>query len=431
MITNVEKIENSQVKLTVDLDKEDLMLYVKEAENTLASSLKVDGFRQGKTPPDIVRKEIGEEGIKEKALDIALKKSFLKALQKEKLDIIETVELKVLRNEPEILRYQALLFIFPELTLGEYRNIEVEGKTVEVKEEEIEKTLQYIQKSRSQFKDVDEPIKKGDKVEVDFEIKEKDKLIEGGKSENHPLIVGEGNFVPGFEDNLVGLKKGEEKTFSLTVPKDFYQKTIAGKDLNFNVKIKKVQQVLMPDLNDEFVKSLGNFDSIEALKQNVTQGITLEKEAKEKERVRLSILDKIIESSDMEAPPQLVDRQFELMLSNFDQNLHRQGLELGLYLAQVKKTKEDLRKEWHNQAVKQVKTSLILREIGKREEIQVTDEELGMVLNQTIQNLGGVQEIEKNIDMEQLGNNIRTNLLNEKIVDFLEKNSVIKKAASS
>jgi len=426
MKTYIEKLKNSEIKLTIELNEEDLSLYTREAEEILSNSLYMNGFRKGKVPPEIALKKVGEKSIKEKALDISLKRSFIRALKQEKIDLIDTFEMKITKNNPGNLTYEILLLVSPEIVLGDYKNVEIEKKSLVVTEQEINNALHYVQKSRAQLKDSDRPIQKGNRVEVDFEIKHKGKQITGGKSENHPLIVGDGKFVPGFEDKLIGARKGDKKYFSLQVPDDYYQKSIAGKKLDFNVKIKRVQKVILPELNNEFAKMMGSFKDIDALRRNIAEGISMEKEAKEKERIRLAILDKIVENTRIEVPPKLIERQLDLMLRNFDDNLHRQGLELSLYLAQIKKTQEDLRKEWYEQAVKQVKTSFILKEIGKKEGITIGDDEVKLAVNNILQKFDSIKEARESMDLGEFENKIRTNLLNDKIIDFLEKKVKVK-----
>lgn len=424
MKTLVEKLKGAEVKLTVDLDEKDLARYLKETVKSLAGSLRLDGFRKGKVPPEIARKKIEDGNIREKALDAALKDSFVKALKQEKIDLIETLNMKILKNEPQILRYEITLLKFPEVELGNYRNIKTEKTSVFVTEKEIENALYYVQKSQAKFNTTDMPAKKGDRVEINLEVRHENKLIEGGKSENHPLIIGNGEFLPGFENQLIGARAGEKNSFSLIAPEDYYQKSIAGKKLDFDVEVKQVQQIEIPELSDNFARKIGNFDNLDALKRSVRDSLAAEKEYKDKERRRLAILDEILEKSRLEAPQILVDRQLDLMMVKFDEDLHHQGLEMGLYLAQIKKTQEDLRRDWHDRAVKRVKTALILREIGRREEIGANDEEILVSMNEVLKNFRTIDEARKQIDLDGLKDKIRSDLLNEKVLDFLESEAL-------
>ena len=232
--------------------------------------------------------------------------------------------------------------------------------------------------------------------------------------------------MPGFEDQIVGMKPEDEKEFSLIAPKDYYQKSISGKKLDCRIKMKKVQRAILAELNDNFAKIVGNFPDLATLKKNLAEGIRMEKEEKEKERIKTEILEKISEASSVESPKKLIDRQLDLMIKNFDESLHQKGMELGLYLAQVKKTQEDLREDWRERAIKNVKIALILKEIGKKERIAVEEEEVVSAVNVILSNFGSVEEAERHINLVNIKDKIRSNLLNEKIVAFLEENAIIK-----
>jgi len=245
--------------------------------------------------------------------------------------------------------------------------------------------------------------------------------LEGGISKNHPLIIGGKNFIPGFEDNLLGMKKDDEKTFSLVAPKDYYVKKIAGQKLDFSVRVNNIKSVELPKIDDEFVKSLGNFKNLNQLVDSVRDGITEEKKLKEKQRVRLEIINHIVKNSSMIIPEILVNQQLDSMIGNLDKDLHTNGMELGLYLAQMGKTQDDLRKEWRDEAEKQVKTVMILHKIAKDNNISVSHEEVDETLSTTVQSMIMKGEVDKaNLDMESLRDNISSRITNEKVLDFLE-----------
>lgn len=425
MEIKIEKLKNSETKLTVVLNKKDLDFYLNKTQKAIGESLQIDGYRTKKAPLEAIRKKVGDEHLLQEALDMAVRESFAKALEQEKIDIIETVNMKILKNEPELLKYEVVVLSFPDVTLGKYIGVEAARNPVTVSDKEIEAALLQIRKMRARHEDTKMPAEKGNKVEIDFEVKHKGNLIEGGKSENHPLIIGNGGFIPGFEDQLIGMTAEEEKDFKISVPKDYWQKNIADKDLDFKVKIKKVEKIILPEVSDDFAKSLGDFQNAETLKKNLKDGIGMEKETKEKERIRLAILDKVIENCVLEVPDKLIQRQLDMMISNFDQNLHRQGMELGLYLAQVSKTQEDLRKDWHNQAVKHVKTALVLKKIEEKEKISVSDEEILFEVNNILKDFRTVEEAGKEIDIVNLKDKVKNNVLHEKTLQLLEQNAVI------
>ncbi len=431
MTFTAEKLPDSKIKLVVNLDKKDLLSCVEEAEKRLARNVKLGGFRPGKAPKDMVRKAVGEEKIREEALQMAVQSSLTKVMADEKLDVLDRVSFEIKENSPEKLVYWATFLIFPELVLGEYEGLGIKRNAVVVSDAEVKKVLDEVLKSRTVFNEIKRPAQIGDRVEVDFTIKDNGTIIEGGKSENHPVILGDGKFVPGFEEQIVGMEKGGTKHFSLKIPADYYQKTIAGKELDFEVAVKRVEDKIVPKLDDEFVKSLGNFHSLKELEASVNQGLTLEKETKEKDRVRVAILEKIAATTEVKVPPELIENRLDAMLRDLDNELHQKGMELGLYLAHIKKTQDELRREWRPKAELQAKMGLIARTIAKKEKLSVGEEgvnqELQIVLQQYIMSgQGGAgPEALQNIDPEGLKSKIRDTLLNEKVFEFLEKKNVI------
>ena len=431
MTFTAEKLPDSRVKLAVSLDKKDLLLFVEKAEKQLARDVKLEGFRPGKAPKDMVRKAIGEEKLREEALRLAVESSLAEAMASEKLEVLDRVGFEIKENFPEKLIYWATFLIFPELVLGKYEGLGVKRNAVVVSDGEVKKVLDEALKSRTVFNEVKRPAQLGDRVEVDFIIKESGAVIEGGKSENHPVVLGDGKFVPGFEERLVGMEKGGTKHFSLKIPADYYQKTIAGKELDFEVAVKRVEGKTVPKLDDEFAKSLGNFHSLKEVEASINQGLAIEKETKEKDRIRLAILEKIAAVTEVKVPPELIKNRLDAMLRDLDGELHQKGMELGLYLAHIKKTQDELRRDWRPKAELQAKMGLIARTIAKKEELSVGEEEvnreLQIVLQQYIMSgQGGTgPEALQNIDPEGLKSKIRDALLNEKVFEFLEKKNVI------
>lgn len=407
--------------MQIELTTEDLKRYIQKAGLELTASIAMDGFRAGKVPLEVLRRKVGDEKILEIAMDLAVKDSFFQAVKKEKLDVVSSFDLKVTENTAQKLKYGVRLLLFPEIKLGEYQNLGITPQPVEIKEEEIREALEYIRRSRATYQEAEGPAETGQKLEIDFEVKNGGKAIEGGKSENHPLTLGEGSFIPGFEEELRGMKRGDTKSFFLHAPEDYYQKSIAGKKLDFTVILKSQKAVLLPELNDEFAKSLGNFSSAEVLKRDITQGLKKEKEQKEQERVRLQILDKISEKTIMEVPAQMVEEQLDVMVANFDQSLHERGLELSLYLTQTKKTEGDLRKEWRKKAERQIRHGLIMRAISKVEDITISDEEVNEAVTGLLSRYVGSEEERGKLNLEEVKRRAKESLLNEKVLEYLER----------
>jgi len=418
----LKKLDASQTELTVELIKDDLRLYIDRTEIDLGKELQLDGFRKGKVPKDMIKKNIDQTRVLELALDLAMKDSLAKTIDTEKLDVLNVSKLEIKENSPEKFVYKVILTLFPEIKVQDFSKLKVIKRDVQVDQKDIDDTLETIKASRAKLNDKDGTAQSGDRVEVDFEVRHDDQLLDGGISKNHPLIIGGKNFIPGFEDNLIGMKKDEEKAFSLVAPKDYYIKKIAGQKLDFTVKINSVKSVELPKVDDEFAKSLGDFQDLGQLTANIKEGLTEEKKLKEKQRVRLEILDNIIKNSSIVVPETLAEQQLDSMINNLDNDLHANGMEIGLYLAQMGKTQDDLRKEWRGEAEKQVKIVMILHKIAKDNKISSSPEEIDQTLAVTVQSMITKGEVDKNnLDVDGLRDNISNRIVNERTLDFLEK----------
>jgi trigger factor len=309
--------------------------------------------------------------------------------------------------------------------LADYKGIKVKKNELRVEKAEIDNSLDYLRKSRAKTITVNRPAEKGNRVEIDFEVRHGEVKIENGTSNNHPLILGEGRFLPGFEKELEGMSAGEEKNFSLKAPKDWPDKRVAEKNLDFKVKMKLVQERQIPELNDEFAKSLGNFMSVDALKQNVSGGILEEKEMKEKQRIKIELIEKVTENSKMEIPENLITEELEKMINEFKFSITGFGMDFDKYLQEIKKTIPELKKEWKNQAEKRVRIAVCLKAIAEKEDIEVSDEEIENKINEELKNYPNIEEVKKNIDLKALRVYTEEVLRNEKVLGLLEKEAKI------
>ena len=425
MNSSSKKINESELELTIELGKEDLDGYVMMTEEKLSREIEIKGFRKGKVPKDAIRKEIGAARILEEALDLAMRDSLAKVVMAERLDVVDTTDLKIIENTPTKLLFSVKATVFPVIKIGSLDSLKIKRKEVSIEDSEIEDAINSLRNSRASFSDSDDPIKKNDRVEVDYEVSCEGKTLEGGVSKNHPLVVGNNSFIPGFEDQLLGLKKDEEKRFSIEAPADYYKKEIAGKRLDFVVKITKIQNVILPELNDEFVSSLGKFKDLTELRENVKAGLLAEKKDKEKQRARLEVLKTISEKFNIPAPEFMVKQQLEAMIKNFDGELHKSGLELGLYLAHINKTQDDLKNDWKSEAEKQVRILLALHGVSKKNNIFADDKEVEEATAEVAKSYIADQRVDaKDINLDAVRDNIRMRIQNDKTLDWIEKNCV-------
>jgi trigger factor len=433
MQSTITPIKDWKTTLTVELDRAELAQYVERTEHEAVASLEIDGFRKGKAPLDVARKHIDKEQLLQAALEQALHRSLASAIAEKDLDVLHVAELSIKENSAEKLLYTVILTVAPEIKVPDLAQIKVARKAVEVTDKEIDETLTMIRESRAAFNPKEGVAATGDRVEIDFTVKDGGTLIEGGESKNHPVVIGDKKFIPGFEDELVGMKKDDQKSFSLTAPKDYFHKDIAGKKLDFSVTMRAVQTVEKPELTDAFAQTIGQFQNVDQLKGSIREGIYAEKREKETQRVRLEILGNLIEKANVPAPDFMVTDQLNAMVAGFDQDLHGRGMELGLYLAQMNKTQDDLRKEWRPEAEKQVKISLLVHEIAKQKNLIASDEEVEEAFTQMVQMMVARGTADPaSINPEQLKQNIRERMTSEKALNFIEgvcaKEDAIEKA---
>ena len=418
----LKKIDQNQTELVIELDRNDLKSYIDKVESEMGKGLQLDGFRKGKVPKDLLKKNLDAKQVLESALDLAMRDSLAKTTDKEKLDVLNASSLEIKENTPEKLIYKVMLTLFPEIKIQDFSKLKVAKREIQVEQKDVDGTLETIKASRSILHDKEGTVENGDRVEVDFEVRHNGQILEGGISKNHPLTIGGKNFIPGFEDNLVGMKKDEERSFSLVSPKDYYVKKIAGQKLDFTVKINNIKSVELPKVDDEFAKGLGKFQNLNQLMDSIKEGIVEEKKLKEKQRVRLEIINHIIKNSSILIPEILVNQQLDSMINNLDKDLHANGMELSLYLVQMGKTQDDLRKQWRDEAEKQVKIVMILHKIAKDNKISASQEEVEETLATTVQSMVTKGEVDKmSLDVEGLRNNISSRIINDRVFDFLEK----------
>lgn len=425
MNSSLKKIGSNKYELTVDLGREELSSYIKKAEKAITDEVRIDGFRKGKAPKDIIRKEVGDQYILEQALDIAVQDSLAKTLNEKKLEVLEVSGLNVKENSASKLMYSIQVVTFPDIELPKISDIRVKDREVSVGQKELADALDFLRKSRAKLVVKDGAVEKGDRVEIDFEVTSDGLPVEDGVSKNHPLIIGDNQFIPGFEDQLVGMKKNESKTFSLNASVDYFHKSVAGKKLDFSVRIVTVQSVDKQNLDDDFAKSLGRFQKLEELEDNIRNGILEEKKVKEKQRLRLEILARIFEKSKIELPAEMVDVKVNEMITGFDNELHAKGMELSFYLAHLGKNENDLRKDWRPEAERQVGYALLLRKIAKVNNLSPSKEEIEEEANRVAQTMvmrGQVNS--ENLNLETLKEAIEGDLTNEKVFKILEDSCI-------
>lgn len=401
MQVKIKKLPDSQVEFEIEVSTEEFGRFIEQTTLNLGRDLEIKGFRKGKAPKNIIEEHIGPEKILIEAGDLAVNETYKKVVLENKIEAIfqPKIEIKKLaQGNPFI--FSAKTAVLPEIKLPDYKRIasKVERKKISVGDKEIEPVLKWLQKSRAKFTAKNQAAQKGNFVEIEYSL-----LQIGQEAQKDAFILGEGHFLSGFEEKIIGMKSGEEKE-NITLNKD-------GKEITLKVKVISVQNVELPKLNDEFVKSLGKFENLDVLKKNIKQGLVLEKEQAEKQKVRQEILKKIGEKTKVEIPEILIREEQKQMLENLKKMVsERLKIPFEDYLKKLEKTEKEIIDSFLSQTQKKVRNYLILKEIGKAEKVEVSEEEVREE----------VEQAEKNLDLERLKEHTKETIRTEKIFQLLE-----------
>lgn len=419
-VTN--KPEASQAELAISVPTEDFQVHVKRAAEHLSKTTPLKGFRPGKAPVKAVLEAFGQERLLNEAVELALPRIFVRAAVEHDVEAINrpSVAIKKLGlNEP--FEFTATVDVLPRVQLGDMKKIQVERKAVTVEEAEIEREIAALAKMRAKPLEVLRPAEKGDTTVIDFAVKIDGVVTQGGESKNHPVPLGEGHFVPGFEDNLIGIKAGEERVFEITFPADYPKKDVAGKKAQVNVKAQRVEKRVLPAIDDAFAKSLGKFENVADFKVKLKENLKKEKEAKEKERLASGMMEKLAAGATFsKIPDVLIEREIDSRLHELQHLLEWQQQTMEQYLARRKKTLAEVRGEMREAAEKAVKVGLAMRAFATQEKIEVTDEEIEAQLNAYLARQSPKTAPSKH-ELDHIREEIIIRLRNLKALDKLEE----------
>lgn len=427
MDVTVKKLPQAKVEMVISLPWEEWKGEIAHAAEELGKQVKVAGFRPGKVPRDVIEKRFGKEALLLEAAEHVVSHSYSRALNQQHIDAIGQPEVRLGKmTEGEAFEYTVVTAVMPEVVLGKWQdqvkkiNATFAKKTITVEDKEVTDELERLAAMRAALVTVNREAKLDDSVLVDFTVLQDGVVIEGGKSEKHPLVLGKGVFIPGFEEQVVGMKENDEKSFELNFPTEYHAKHLAGRPATFQVKMRLVQERIIPTIDDEFAKSLGNFETLEQVKEKMRAGMIEEKKQKEKESHRTEVLDALVNVAEIEYPSILVEQELVRMKREFETNLQSMGLDFANYLEQMKKTEEALNTEWEPQSKKRLAANLIVEFLAKDQDVQIPTVEIEAEMNQALGYYKNVKDAEKNIDMERLYSAVEGQLKNEKVMAWLE-----------
>ena len=376
MELEVKKLPKSEAEILATLTENDFKKDLENAAIEISKEVKIPGFRPGKVPYETLLQHVGKDLVLNHALDSAIPRVLADVIKKEQLQVIARPKVEVVSLEP--LKFKATVALYPEIKVPGYEKIKVKSKDVKIAEKDIDDAIKNVQKELAAWKPHEEKAEKGDKVEIDFEgFDEGGAVLEGTKSLNHPLVLGEGMMVTGFEDNLIGLKTGEIKDFTLTFPKDYHKKNFQDKKVKFNVKVNSILRPSYPTIDDEFVnKYLGEGKKVVDFRKTIHDDLSQYRSVEERKRSENELLEKLLALVKADFSDILVDEEVEYILSEMKHDMSHHGMKFEDYLAHLKKTEEEIRKELRKEAEKRLKLRFGLNEIMEKEKIEVSDTEV-------------------------------------------------------
>lgn len=427
MKKEIKRLPKNLIEIVVEVPPEEMAAFYRETFESLTKKTIIPGFRPGKAPHDLLKKEMEETKILEQAAESAINKIYQEIIEQEKINPLGQPKVEIQKLAPDNpFIFKLTLSLFPTVKLGDYKKIKIKpAPKIEIKDEAVEKIIKELQSARGQDVVVNREAQRGDKVKIDFDMFIDRVPLENGQIRDFYLVVGENEFLPGLSENIKGLKRNEEREFSFTYPVEHYDKKIAGKKVDFKIKVKEVYQINLPELNDRFAQSIGRFQNLSELKNKIRENLQEEQRLKEEEKKEIEILRQLAGLSTFEEIPDiLLEYETEKMIDELRASIKDEdnpsAPKFEDYLRAIKKTEEELKKEFISRAEERVKIALLIKEISLKENIQPTEEEIEKEIEKLKNFYQGDEDILKNINSE-IGRAYARNLAtNYKVINWLK-----------
>ncbi|MCC5909159.1 MAG: trigger factor [Clostridiaceae bacterium] len=428
MNSEVIKKEDVKITLKVVIGAEEFQEGTNKAYNKMRSRFNIPGFRKGKAPKKIIELNYGVEIFYEEAINICFPEAYERALEDHDINPIDRPQIsdieEIEKGKDVVITVE--LEVMPEVKVENYQGIEVEKIEYNVQEEDVQKELDaLVEKNARMIAVEDRPVKDGDMVIIDYKGMIGDKAFEGGTAEKQSLTIGSGQFIPGFEEQLVGTNIGDEVKVNVTFPEEYHSEELAGKDAIFEVKLHEIKEKELPQLDDELAKDVSEFDTLEELKADTKNRLEEEAKNKAEQELRNNVVEAVANGVELNIPNALIERQIDMMLKDFEYSLSYQGLNLEYYYNMTGTKEEDLRTQMKEDAAKRVKTQLVLDKVKELENIEATEEEVNEELEKmAVQYKQEVDKLKATLREEDMGY-IKDNIATRKTIDFLVNNSKI------
>ena len=431
MSVQVEKLEHNMVKLTIEVEAAEFDAATKRAYNKKKSSFNLPGFRKGKVPMNVIEKTYGAGVFYEDAANDIMPKAYADALDEAGIDVVSRPEVDVTKiGKGENFVFTATVAVKPEVTLGEYKGLEVQKDSVEVTDEEVEAELKKAQEQNAREITVeDRPVKEGDVITLDYAGTIDGVPFDGGTATSQKLEIGSHSFIDTFEDQLVGLSIGDEKDVEVTFPEEYHAPELAGKPATFHVKVLGITEKQLPEIDDDFAQDTTEFDSLEEYKADVRAKLEKSKEDQAKSAMENVLVEKAVEGATMDIPDAMIDSQVEQMIDEFKQRVSYQGISFEQYLQFTGQNPEAFQESMRPEALKRIQASLVLEAIVAAESIEATDEDL----NKEMEKMASMYQM----DVEQIASfiqdeqkeNMKKDIAIQKAVEFLAAEAKVTEAS--
>jgi trigger factor len=426
MKTRLEKIENNKATVIVEVEPKQFEAAMERSYRKNVKKIVIPGFRKGKAPRKIIESHYGEAIFYEDAVNFVITDTYGPSIEQLKIEPVNHPDFDVVqleKDKPFI--YKAEVTVKPEVKLGEYKGIEAQQIKFEITEETINDELEKLRNQHARLVTVERPAQNGDLITLDFEGFIDDKPFEGGKAENYRLELGSGSFIPGFEEQLIGMSTGDEKCISVKFPSDYFKENLAGKDASFQIKIKDIKEKQLSEIDDEFAKDVSEFKTLQELKDDMENKLKEKFDTFSRKQVENEIVDKVMKNTQVEIPEVMIENRIQSMINDMAFRLRFQGMSLEKYLEASKLTLEDLKNQMKDDAYYNVKMGLTLEAVAKAEDIKPTEDEVEQRINEMAKGYNkGVEEFKKTIKEDQL-EYIKDSIATQKTLDFLVDNAKI------
>ncbi|MBB3131791.1 trigger factor [Paenibacillus rhizosphaerae] len=421
-----EKIEKNLGVLEVEVEADRVAAALDKAFNKVAKKANVPGFRKGKVPRPIFEARYGVEALYQDAIDILLPEVYTEAVDQTDIFPVDRPEVEIDQfAKGEVFKFKAKVTVKPEVTLGEYKGVEVPVQKVEVSDEELDAELKRLQERHAELSVIDEgAAENGDVAVIDFDGSVDGVPFEGGQAERYSLELGSGTFIPGFEEQVVGMATGDFKDVEVTFPDTYHAEELAGKKAVFKVKVHEIKRKQLPELDDEFAKDVSEFETLAEYKEDLKKQLLERKEQEAKGNKEAAVVDKVAANAEVEIPQAMIDSEIQNMMRDFDNRLRNQGMNLEMFLSFSGQTTADLQEQMKEDADKRVRNNLVLEQIAKEENIEVTEEDINKELEVMAESYKRTADEIRNILTANgsLGS-LREEISLRKTVDLLVENS--------